>query len=246
MMAGIGWPPLPPWPRTVAELVATQDALARAVPPPWAAPRDLGRVAGCFVCFERGRSGPGAEGDPGWAAACLIAPSSEPLTRVVRGPAGAPYEPGLLALREGGLLEAALRALPQVPDLLMVNATGRDHPRRAGLALQLGARLGVATIGVTNRPLLAGGQSPDDRRAATSPLRIGDEIVAYWVRTRRGTRPLVAHAGWRTDPDQAVEQLLRLTPRWRTPLPLRIAREAARIARAASRGDEGKSVTDEP
>ncbi|MGH2382993.1 MAG: endonuclease V [Candidatus Limnocylindria bacterium] len=77
-------------------------------------------------------------------------------------------------------------------------------------------------------------------------LRIGDEIVAYWIRTRRGTRPLVAHAGWRTDADQAVELLLRLTPRWRTPLPLRVAREAARIARAAAGGDEGQSVTDEP
>jgi deoxyribonuclease V len=77
-------------------------------------------------------------------------------------------------------------------------------------------------------------------------LRIGDEIVAYWVRTRRGTRPLLAHAGWRTDPQQAVELVLRLTPRWRTPLPLRVAREAARIARGPAGGDEGQSVTDEP
>jgi len=122
------------------------------VPPPWDGLPELGRVAGCFVCFERGRSGPGAGGDPGWAAACLVPPSGEPVTRVVRGPAGAPYELGLLALREGGLLEAAPRALPEVPDLLVVNATGRDHPRRAGLALRLEARLGVPSIGVTNRP----------------------------------------------------------------------------------------------
>ncbi|MGH2978768.1 MAG: endonuclease V, partial [Solirubrobacterales bacterium] len=30
-----------------------------------------------------------------------------------------------------------------------MNATAGDHPRRAGLALHLGAVLGVATIGVT-------------------------------------------------------------------------------------------------
>jgi deoxyribonuclease V len=226
-------PPLPPWPSTVDELVAMQDALARALPAPWAGPPEVGRIAGCFVCFERGRTGSGAEGDPGWVAACLITPCGEPVIRVVRGPAGAPYEHGLLALREGALLEAALGALPDTADLLVVNATGRDHPRRAGLALQLGARLGVPSIGVTNRPLLAAGDWPDDRRGATSPLRIGDEIVAYWVRTRRGTRPLVAHAGWRIEPEQAVELLLRLTPRWRTPLPLRAARQAAREARAA-------------
>jgi len=232
----MGWPPLAPWPTTVAELVAMQDALARARPRRWDGLPEVGRVAGCFVCFERGRSGPGAGGDPGWAAACLVTASGESVTRVVRGPAAAPYEPGLLALREGGLLEAALGALPAAPDLLVVNATGRDHPRRAGLALHLGARLGVPSIGVTNRPLLAGGDAPDDRRGATSPLRIGDQIVAYWVRTRRGTRPLVAHAGWRTDPEQAVELLLRLILRWRTPLPLRLARQAARQARAANGG----------
>jgi deoxyribonuclease V len=158
----------------------------------------------------------------------------EPPTSIVRGLADAPYEPGLLALREGALLEVALRALPGVPDLLVVNATGRDHPRRAGLALHLGARLGVPSIGVTNRPLLATGASPEDRRGATSPLRIGDELVASWVTTRPGTRPLVAHPGWRTSPDQAIELLLRLTPRWRTPLPLRIARQAARLGRAAT------------
>ena len=210
-----------------------QDALARAAPPLWAVPAELARVAGCFVCFERGRSGPGAEGDPGWAAACLVTPSDDHVTRVVHGRAGAPYEPGLLALREGPLLEAALCELPDPPELLVVNATGRDHPRRAGLAQQLGAWLGVPSIGVTNRPLLAAGGSPEDRRGATSPLRIGSETVAFWVTTRRGTRPLVAHAGWRTDPEQAVELLLRLTPRWRTPVPLREARQAARLARAS-------------
>jgi deoxyribonuclease V len=194
------------------------------------------QVAGCFVCFERGRSGPGAAGDQGWAVACLADASGELVTRIVRGRAGAPYEPGLLALREGPLLEAALCALPAKPDLLIVNATGGDHPRRAGLALQLGARMGVPSFGVTNRPLLATGVQPDDRRGATSPLRMEGRIVAYWVRTRRGTRPLVAHAGWRTDPEQAVELLLRLTPHWRTPLPLRLARQAAHQARASEGG----------
>jgi len=155
------------------------------------------------------------------------------VTRIVRGLAGAPYQPGLLALREGPLLEAALCSLPGTPDLLIVNATGGDHPRHAGLALHLGARLDLPSIGVTNRPLIATGEPPGDKRGATSPLRIGDDIVAWWVRTRPGTRPLVAHPGWRTGPEQAIELLLRLTTRWRTPMPLRIARQAARLARAA-------------
>lgn len=230
----MAWPrSAPPWPSTAEELIALQEGLARLTDLRKEPPADAGRVAACFVCFERGRSGPGAAGDRGWAAACLVVPGGGPMTATVRGAAGASYEPGLLALREGPLLEAALRALPLDPGLLVVNATGRDHPRRAGLALHLGARLGVPSIGVTDRPLLATGEAPADRRGATSPLRIAGDTVASWVRTRRGVRPLVAHPGWLTDVDEAVELLLRLTSRWRTPLPLRLAREAARLARAS-------------
>jgi deoxyribonuclease V len=63
------------------------------------------------------------------------------------GPAGGPYLPALLTLREGPLLEQAVRALPITPEVLVVNATGRDHPRRAGLALHLGAVLGLPSVG---------------------------------------------------------------------------------------------------
>lgn len=54
---------------------------------------------------------------------------------VVEGIAHASYEPGLLALREGPLLQAALGALRHQPEAILVNATGRDHPRRAGLEM---------------------------------------------------------------------------------------------------------------
>jgi deoxyinosine 3'endonuclease (endonuclease V) len=57
------------------------------------------------------------------------------------------YLPTLLALQEGLLLEQAVRALPIAPKVLVVNATGRDHPRRTGLALHLGAVLGLPTVG---------------------------------------------------------------------------------------------------
>lgn len=151
---------------------------------------------------------------------------------VIRGQAPAAYKPGLLALREGPLLEAVIRSLSGTPDVLIVDATGRDHPRRAGLALHLGARLSIPTVGVTARPLMAEGEWPSGERGATSPLRIGDEVVGYWVRTKQGTRPLAVHAAWRTDPDTAVATVFAVTGTWRTPEPLRQARQAARRARS--------------
>src|SRR5207247_2406472 len=102
------------------------------------------------------------------------------------GPGPSSYEVGLLALREGLLLEHAVRALEDQPDVLLVSATGRDHPRGAGLALHLGAVLGVPTVGITHRPLLAAGEWPTDERGATSPLVRDGELVGYWLRTRRG------------------------------------------------------------
>jgi len=154
--------------------------------------------------------------------------------RVVAGTAGAGYLPGLLALRDGPLLEAAILSLPERPDALIVDATGRDHPRGAGLALHLGARLEVPSVGVTHRPLIAGGPLPADEIGATSPLRIGDALVGYWLRSGRGLRPLAVHAAWRTTPEVAVAVVLTLTRGHRTPEPLRAARRAARDARAAS------------
>jgi deoxyribonuclease V len=81
-------------------------------------------------------------------------------TAVVRGKAGGPYQPGLLALREGRLLEAAVRALPGKPQVVIAKATGRDHPRGAGLALHLGAVLDLPSVGHHG----AGNQGGADRR----------------------------------------------------------------------------------
>jgi deoxyribonuclease V len=210
--------------------MAWQDELARRRGRPWAAaPASV--VGACWICFPRGASGAGDRGDPAWAAAVARGD-----TAIVKGKAGAPYIPGLLALREGALLEAAVRELPRAPDVLLVDATGRDHPRRAGLATSLGAALDLPTVGVTHRPLLADGGWPAERRGAVAPLRIGRETVGCWLRVRAGLRPLAVHPGWRTDLDTAVAVVLGATTRVRTPEPLRRARTLARRARAADAG----------
>jgi deoxyribonuclease V len=235
------------WPRSARELVEEQQALARKRPPAWRpfeqalapsaeATRDWSDVpvAGCFVCFSRGLSGPGSAGDPAWAGAALVHMGALVASAVVACEARAPYEPGLLALREGPVLEAAIRALPEPPEVVLVNATGRDHPRRAGLALQLGSVLELPTVGVTDRPLLAEGDLPSEERGATSPLRLAGGVAGSWLRTRRGRRPLAVHPAWRTDLETAVALVLALTGRTRAPEPLRQARRLARLARAAA------------
>jgi deoxyribonuclease V len=205
------------WPATPAELIAAQERLAAARPDPWRPPAGPFAAAGCWVCFPRGATGAGDRGDPAWAAAALLHGRRLVASAIAPGEAGASYEPGLLALREGALLERAVRALPERPDVLLVDATGRDHPRRAGLALHLGAVLDLPTVGVTDRPLVAEGE-------------------ALLLRTRAGARPVVVHPAWRTDLEAAVAVVLATCRGHRTPEPLRAARRLAREARARAAG----------
>jgi deoxyribonuclease V len=176
------------------------------------------RAGGVFTTPQRGLIGLGAAGDPGWAAAVVFEDGRLLASTVLEGRFAAAYEPGYLALREGALLERTVRALPIRPEVLLVNATGLDHPRRAGLAIHLGAVLELPTIGVTERRLTGG----------------GEEDLARLVVTQDRARPLVVHSGWRTDLETAMQVVQRLCLRARTPEPLREARRLARTARGSS------------
>lgn len=221
------------WPADAEALIALQQELADAEPEAWRQLDDRPRVGGCWVCFPRGLAGRGSAGDAAWAGAVTMRDGRVVDRHVVTGIAGASYRAGLLALRVGPLLEQAVRGLATRPDVLLIDAGGRDHPRRAGLALHLGAALDLPTVGITHRPLLAEGAWPDDRRGATSLLSIGDAVVGCWLRTRPGARPLAVHPGWQVDLATAIEVVM-MTSRRRTPEPLRSARQLARRARAAS------------
>jgi deoxyribonuclease V len=250
------------WPASDDELVEVQSALAGTAAAavatrPWLLDK-APVIAGCFAAYARGEAGPGHPGDRVWAAAVMWQPTVDDSTRrrsdavlrgttlgpgprqatdviaqvVVAGQVPAAYAPGLLARREGPILGEALNSLPGRPEVIMVDATGLDHPRGGGLAIHLGAVLDLPSIGVTHRPLVGRGVFPELRRGATAPVRIGDSQVARWVCTRDRSRPVLAHAGWRTDADTATRLVLRAsTPASRTPVPLQEARRVAREAR---------------
>jgi deoxyribonuclease V len=222
------------WPSDADSLISYQQQLAAAVPDPVILNASTARIGGCWVCFPRGLAGAGTDHDPAWSAAVRMFGGRVVERRIINGFATAPYMPGLMALRLGPLMERTVRALSGDLDVLLLDATAGDHPRRAGLALHLGAELDVPTIGVTHRPLVASGSWPDDHRGATSLLRIDGAVVGCWQRTQPGIRPLAVHPGWRMDLETAVAVITMLTRRRRTPEPLRRARQLARRARSRS------------
>ena len=200
---------------------------------PWRPPegRRL-RVGGVFAAPLHGLAGVGTAADPAWAAAVVVEGGEVVDEVVAAGTFTAPYQPGYLALRQLALLERTVRALRRTPDVLLVNATGRDHPRRAGLALHLGAAVGIPTIGVTDRALAAAAAGPGPERGDRSELRWDGRLVGFRLRTRASVRPVCVSAGWRTDPVTAAGVVLAMCEVSRTPVPLREARRRAREARS--------------
>jgi deoxyribonuclease V len=220
------------WPSSIEELVELQERLGDEQPELWRPQTLPPTVAGCFVCFASDDPARGCAGETAWAGAAVLAPGQPPETVAIEGETGGAYRPGLLALRAGRPLEQAVDELPARPDVLIVDATGRDHPRRAGLAFHLGRVLDLPTIGVTHRTLLAQGEWPEPVRGAHTLLRLGDETVGAWLRIQPRARPIAVHAAWRTDAETAVQVVMAVARKVRTPEPLRQARRAARLARA--------------
>ena len=227
------------WPRHPQELEALQEDLARSAVSVagWGPPVDLPpAIGGLFVTSS-------IPGPPRcWAGAVVVRDGRVLSSAVVPGEPLARYVPGRLALREGPMLELAVRQLDAPFDVLLVNATGRDHPRGAGLALHLGAVVDVPTVGITDRPLVAEPVGePGGDRGSSVPLLLKGELVGHVVRTRTGAKPVLAHAGWRTDAETARSVALAAGGTARTPEPIRQARHLARLARAAPEGHVERS-----
>lgn len=224
-----------PAPTDGQQLEMLQRALAEQglAQPFWRQPtHGAPAVGGVFVTTSLGADTHSGVGEPAWAAAIVITGERVVDSVIVAGHLDAPYMPGLLALREGRLLAQAIDQLQRRPDVLIVNASGRDHPRRAGLALHLGAVCDVPTLGVTDRPLMAVSCEPGPARGARCALWLEGELVGYRLRTRAEARPVAVHAGWRVDPATACAVVLQVGGVGRTPEPLRQARRLARTMRA--------------
>lgn len=63
------------------------------------------------------------------------------------------YVPGLLGFREGPLVVAAAKVLRSSVDVFLADGHGRAHPRRFGLACQIGLALERPTVGVAKSSL---------------------------------------------------------------------------------------------
>lgn len=214
-----------PWPRTVADAEAMQEALRPRLMLDEPGPASIRTAAGLDVAYADA-------GDRLAAAVSVLA--ADTLTAVqevvVHARADFPYVPGLFAFRELPALVDALRALTVTPDLLVCDGHGLAHPRRFGLACHLGVLTGLPTIGVAKTPLVGDWDPPGPARGDWTPLRDRGEVVGRVLRTRDGVQPVFVSVGSGIDLDTAARHVLVLTPRYRLPETTRAADHLSRTA----------------
>lgn len=134
-----------------------------------------------------------------------------------------PYIPGYLSFREGPAIIHALIELKRKPDLILFDGQGIAHPKRLGIASQIGAILDMPAIGCAKSRLVGEYEEPGCKKGDWSPLTYGGEVVGAVLRTRDGVRPVFVSPGHRIDLKGSIEIVLGCTGKYRIPEPLRRA-----------------------
>ena len=186
--------------------------------------QNIETVAGCDVAFAK---------EAAVAVAVLYRLRDLKLleTALARGPAPLPYIPGFLSFRETPCLLKAIRKLRQKPDVILVDGQGIAHPRGLGLASHLGLMLGIPSIGCAKSKLVGSYREPASERGSLSCLFLHHRPVGMVVRTRARVRPVFVSPGHLITLAEAVQIVLKLSPRYRLPEPLRMADRLTKLAK---------------
>ena len=135
-----------------------------------------------------------------------------------------PYIPGLLSFREAPVVLRALQKLRRRPDLVILDAQGKAHPRRAGLASHVGVLSGLPCVGCAKSRLTGQHRQPGSAKGSSTDLLDKDgQVIGRVLRTRRAVKCLYVSVGHLVDLDQASRIVLALACRYRLPEPTRLA-----------------------
>lgn len=199
------------WPQTIEEAIAIQEQLRSQV----ITANQLSTVryvAGVDVGYDN------ADAVSRAAVTVLSFPDLQLQQQsVVRSPTAFPYVPGFLSFREVPAVLDALKNISLMPDLILCDGQGLAHPRRFGLACHLGVLTGIATIGVAKTRFIGEHSEVGFDRGSWQPLLDGPETIGAALRTQAGVKPVYVSIGHKVSLLQAIEYVLRCTPKYRLP-----------------------------
>ncbi len=205
------------WDVTPKEAIQIQHQLKEMIQPVWDR-RTIRTLAAADVGFPDKRTVLAA-------VVVLTWPDLEVIeTKVKTQPCTFPYVPGLLAFREVPGLLSVLGDLETEPDVLLCDAQGTAHQRRMGLATHVGILLERPVIGCAKSVLYGTFEVPAEDKGSISYMfdKTG-EIIGAAIRTRKAVTPVYVSVGNMIDLDAAVDIVLKSSPKYRIPEPLRLA-----------------------
>lgn len=138
-----------------------------------------------------------------------------------------PYISGLLTFREGQVILDAHAKLKTRPDAYIFDGMGIMHPRRLGVAAHMGLWLDAPTVGCGKTHLLGSYDTPAPERGAFQPVTHKGEMIGIVLRTRAHTKPVYISPGHRATIESARELVMRCSPKYRLPEPIRAAHNLA-------------------
>lgn len=206
------------WPKTAADAVIIQNELRHKV----SLKDDFGdieTIAGVDCSF-------GPRGDNTSKAFIVLMkyPELQVITSTsARLPTSFPYIPGFLSFREIPVILEAVKKLPQMPSIFMVDGQGIAHPRRFGIASHLGVILDKPTFGVAKSRLTGIYDELGEKQGSQSDLMDKGEKIGTVLRSKEKCKPLFISPGHKISHDRAVELTIECLGKYRLPEPTRIA-----------------------
>ena len=174
------------------------------------------------------------------AAVLLDVPTRTVLAEVaVEQPVAFPYITGFLSFREIPAMAAACAALPQAPDVVMVDGQGRLHPHRGGVATGFAAATGLPTIGI-GKSLLCGTIDETEEPAHGPLVRrmlLDGEHLGYAVRSSTRITPVYVSVGGWLSLEDALEITHAMMGPTRLPAPTHLADRKTKVEARRIRGE---------
>ena len=226
-------PPLHAWDLSPDEAVKIQTSLRERLVIAWDG-REVKTIGGVDMSLKE---------DTAHAAIVILRfPELTPLEGVTAdAPLVFPYIPGLLSFREGPAILAAWDKLSYRPDLLMFDGQGIAHPRRLGIAAQMGLWLETPSIGVAKSRLYGRYIEPGPEAGDVVDLldqRDPQHIIGTVLRTRPRSNPLYISPGHLIDVPHSLKFVKACLAGYRLPEPTRWAHKFAAGDKLPLEGDD--------
>ncbi len=136
-----------------------------------------------------------------------------------------PYISGFLTFRELPAMIAACKALPQSPEVVMVDGQGRLHPHRGGVATGFAAATGWPTIGIAKSLLCGTIESVElpEYGSLVRRILLDGAHLGFAVRASTQHAPVYVSVGGWLSLENALDITRSLLGRTRLPLPTHLA-----------------------